>query len=77
MDNACMSVDEKLSTVELLKLAADQHQKRVVLSEEERAQLIALLKQRGADELEYGEEVVFENVRMVRRVNGAVGVYFS
>ncbi|MCC7529061.1 MAG: hypothetical protein IT342_11090 [Candidatus Melainabacteria bacterium] len=66
-----------LKTAELLKLAADNHHKRITLSEDERKQVIALLKQKGAEELEYGQEIEFDTVRLVRRVTGAVGVYFS
>lgn len=70
-------VDPKLSTLELLKLAADNHKKVIELSETDRQLLIALLKERGAEELEYGQELEVENVRLVRRVNGAVGIYYS
>ena len=70
-------IDPTLSTLELLKLAAENHQKKIELSEAERQSLVALLKERGAEELEYGQEIEVDNVRLVRRVNGAVGVYFS
>lgn len=70
-------VDPKLSTLELLKLAAENHQKKIELPETDRQLLVALLKQRGADELEYGQELEVDNVRLVRRVNGAVGIYYS
>jgi hypothetical protein len=70
-------IDPKLSTLELLKLAAENHQKKIELSEPDRQTLTALLKERGADELEYGQELEVENVRLVRRVNGAVGIYYS
>ena len=70
-------ISADLKTEELLKLAADNHHKRITLSEDERKQVIALLKQKGAEELEYGQEIEFDTVRLVRRVTGAVGVYFS
>lgn len=66
-----------LKTEELLKLAADNHHKRITLSEDERKMVIDLLKKKGAEELEFGQEIEFETVRLVRRVTGAVGVYFS
>lgn len=69
--------DAKMSTNELMKVAADHHHKRVELSEQERKDLINLLKQRGLEELEYGEELEVDSVRLLRRVTGAVGVYFS
>ena len=70
-------ISADLKTDELLKLAADNHHKRITLSEEERKMVIDLLKKKGAEELEYGQEIEFETVRLVRRVTGAVGVYFS
>jgi hypothetical protein len=70
-------IDPKLSTLELLKLAAENHQKKIELSESDRQTLTTLLKERGADELEYGQEIEVDNVRLVRRVNGAVGIYYS
>lgn len=70
-------VDPKMSTMELLKLAAENHQKKVELAEADRQFLVALLKERGQDELEYGQEIEVDNVRLVRRVNGAVGIYYS
>lgn len=69
--------DSKMSTSELMKVAADHHHKRIELSEQERKDLINLLKHRGQEELEYGEELEVDSVRLLRRVTGAVGVYFS
>jgi low affinity Fe/Cu permease len=66
-----------MSINELLRVAADHHHKRITLSDEERSEVIAALKRRGQDELEYGEEVTVDAVRLVKRVTGAVGVYFS
>jgi len=70
-------VKQDLSTLELMKLAADNHHKRIQLTDEERAELIALLKKRAAEELEYGQEIEHDAVRVIRRVTGAVGVYFN
>jgi hypothetical protein len=76
--NAGMSlVSAELSTTELMKLAADNHHKRVELSADDRAELIALLKKRAAEELDFGQELEHETVRIIRRVTGAVGVYFN
>jgi hypothetical protein len=66
-----------LSTTELMKIAADHHQKRLELTPAEKELLISTLKERGRNELEYGEEIEIENVRLIRRVTGAVGVYFA
>jgi hypothetical protein len=70
-------IDPKLSTMELLKLAAENHQKKITLEESERQILTSILKERGQEELEYGQEVEVDNVRLVKRVNGAVGIYYS
>jgi hypothetical protein len=70
-------IDPTLPTSELMKLAADHHQKRVELSAPQKDLLINLLKERGRNELEYGEELEVETVRLIRRVTGAVGVYFG
>lgn len=69
--------DANMSTNDLMKVAADHHHKRIELSEQERKDLINLLKQRGQEELEYGQEIEVDSVRLLRRVTGAVGVYFS
>lgn len=69
-------IDPKLSTIELLKLAAENHQHKT-LSDADKLLLTTILKERGADELEYGQEVEVNNVRLVKRVNGAVGIYYS
>lgn len=70
-------INPELSTVELMKLAADDHQKTIELSQAERDQLFDLLKERGRQELEYGEELEIESVKLIRRVTGAVGIYFE
>jgi hypothetical protein len=69
--------DPNLPTAELLKLAADYHQKRLELGPLEKDLLISTLKERGRAELEFGQEIEFENVRLIRRVTGAVGIYFD
>jgi hypothetical protein len=66
-----------MSIQQLLALAAQNHKKAIKLAEDERVLLINLLKEKGASELEYGEEIEVDDVRLVRRVTGAVGVYFS
>lgn len=70
-------VSQTLSTTELLRLAADHHHGRIQLPEEERQALIALIKRRGAEELEYGQEMVVDTVTLIRRVTGAVSIYFG
>jgi hypothetical protein len=72
-----MTEVKALSTAELLKMAADHYQKRISMTEEENKQLISLLKQRGMEELEFGQEIEYENVRLIKRVTGAVGLYFQ
>jgi hypothetical protein len=70
-------IDPTKSLAELLKVAADFGQKRIELTDEEKALLVSTLKKRGQEELEFGEERECETVRIVRRVTGAVGVYFN
>ena len=70
-------VNPEATTKDLMRLAADHGQKRITLSDEDKALLISLLKQRAQDELDYGQEIECETVRVVRRVTGAVGVYFN
>lgn len=72
-----MEIDPKLSTRELMKLAGDHHKKRIELTDAERDLLITILKERGRTELEYGEELEVEEVRLVHRVTGAVSIYFN
>lgn len=72
-----VEIDPKMSMQDLMKLAAAQHRKEVEMSDEDKASLIAILKERGAIELEYGEELEVENVRLVHRVTGAVSIYFQ
>ena len=66
-----------MSTMQLLKIANDNHVGTIQLSEQDRAFLITILKEKAQDELEYGEEVEFEKVRLVRRVTGAVSIVFE
>ncbi len=70
-------IDPELSTVELMKIAGDDHLKKIELTLEERDRLFSLLKERGRQELEYGEELEIDAVRLIRRVTGAVGIYFE
>lgn len=70
-------VNPSLTTPQLMQLAADHSQNRVTLTDADKAVLIGLLKQRGADELDYGQEVECENVRLIKRVTGAIGLYFK
>ena len=70
-------INPELSTVELMKIAADDHKKIIELAQAERDQLLDLLKERGRQELEYGEELEIDTVRLIRRVTGAVGIYFA
>ena len=70
-------IDSTMPTEQLLRLAADHHKKQTELSEREKGELIALLKARGEEELDYGQELVIDSVRLIKRVTGAVGIYFS
>ena len=71
------SYTEEMTVYELLKVAADHDKQLMVLTEEEIQDLIVLLKQKGEEQLEHGQEIEVEGVRLVKRVTGAVGVYFK
>lgn len=66
-----------MSARQLLRVANDHHSGVAPLAEGERLELIELLKEKGRDELEYGEELLVEKVRLVRRVTGAVSIFFE
>ncbi|HMW89107.1 MAG TPA: hypothetical protein PKN86_02905 [Candidatus Obscuribacter sp.] len=67
----------EMSAMDLLKLANDFHTGKLTLSAEEKSHLLDLLRIKGAEELEYGQEVEHEKVRLVRRVTGAVSIFFE
>lgn len=67
----------ELQTVDLMKIAAADRAKTVELTDTERDQLFALLKERALQELDYGEELEVDTVKLIRRVTGAVGIYFD
>ncbi len=71
------AIDPNKTTAQLLQLAADYSQKRLELTDEDRLNLVALLKRRAQEELDLGQEIECENVRVIRRVTGAIGVYFN
>jgi hypothetical protein len=72
-----IEISPNMSTQELMKLAASHHKKLIDLTDLERELLLNLLKERGRNELEYGEELEVDDVRLVRRVTGAVSIYFN
>jgi len=72
-----VEINTTLSTVELMKLAGDDHKKNIELTDAQRDQLFELIKERGRSELDYGEELEIDDVRLIRRVTGAVGIYFA
>ena len=71
------SISPQSTLPELLKIANDNHLGLINLPDEEKATLIACIKELGQLELEYGEETLFEKVRVVRRVTGAVSIFFE
>ena len=54
------SISPQSTLPELLKIANDNHLGLINLPDEEKATLIACIKERGQLELEYGEETLFE-----------------
>ncbi|MBL0187584.1 MAG: hypothetical protein IPP97_17780 [Candidatus Obscuribacter sp.] len=71
------TISSSMTVHDLLKLANDFHTGVLVLSEDEKKQMLDLLRLKGAEELEYGEEVEHEKVKLVRRVTGAVSIFFE
>jgi hypothetical protein len=43
----------------------------------ERALIIELLKERGREELDFGQELCFSGVKLVKRVTGTVSIFFN
>jgi hypothetical protein len=70
-------ITSKLSTGQLLKIANDNHTGLIQLSETEKGLLLEFLREKGRDELELGQEMEHEKVRLVRRVTGAVSIFFE
>ncbi|MBU6453836.1 MAG: hypothetical protein KGS72_18805 [Cyanobacteria bacterium REEB67] len=70
-------ITNKLSSGQLLKIANDNHIGLIQLSETEKGLLLEFLREKGRDELELGQEMEHEKVRLVRRVTGAVSIFFE
>lgn len=47
------------------------------LSDIDKSLLVEILKERGRTELEYGQEISFGTVKLVKRVTGNVSVFFG
>lgn len=60
-----------------MKVAAELRDGVNELSNIDKELLIELLKERGRKELDYGQELVVEKIKVVRRVTGAVSVFFG
>ncbi|MBK9143014.1 MAG: hypothetical protein KC777_04930 [Cyanobacteria bacterium HKST-UBA02] len=71
------AVDPEMTIQQLLQLVADNHHEKIALSEDEKQQAIDLLKRRAVEELDFGEELSVDKVRLIKRVTGAVGLYFK
>jgi hypothetical protein len=67
----------RLTAAQLLKIANDNHLGLIQLSENEKGLLLEFLREKGRDELELGQELEHEKVRLVRRVTGAVSIFFE
>lgn len=71
------AISPDMSTLELLKLANDNFLGQLELSELDRGLLLELLREKGREELEFGQELEHEKVRLVKRVTGAVSIFFE
>ncbi|MBX9667509.1 MAG: hypothetical protein K2X93_07820 [Candidatus Obscuribacterales bacterium] len=70
-------VSPLLSTPDLMRIAADHKNGAVSLTAIDERLLLELLKERGRDELDFGQELVIDSVKLVRRVTGNVSVFFG
>lgn len=72
-----MNISPDLTIQELLQIASDHKDGSKPMPEEDCAELIAMIKTRACDELDYGEEMIVGTARIVKRVTGAVSVFFG
>ncbi|MDZ4835974.1 MAG: hypothetical protein SGJ27_19515 [Candidatus Melainabacteria bacterium] len=71
-------ISPTLSTPDLMRIAADhKNGGSTSLSPIDERLLLELLKERGRDELDYGQELIVDRVKIVRRVTGNVSVFFG
>jgi len=70
-------VSPTLSTPELMRIAAEHKNGGAGLTPIDERLLLELLKERGRDELDYGQELVVDSVKIIRRVTGNVSVFFG
>lgn len=70
-------ISPQLSTPELMRIAVEHKNGSVNLNSIDHQLLIELLKERGRMELDYGQELVVDSVKIVRRVTGNVSVFFG
>ena len=71
------AIDSASSIKDLLQILADDHTKKAILPDDVKQAAIDLIKAKAFEELEYGQEIKAGKVRIVKRVTGAVGLYFS
>lgn len=71
------AISPDMSTMELLRLANDNFVGKLELSELDKGLLLELLREKGREELEFGQELEHEKVRLVKRVTGAVSIFFE
>jgi hypothetical protein len=72
-----VELSTNLTTGQLLKIANDNHLGIITLSDTEKGLLLEFLREKGRDELELGQELEHDKVRLVRRVTGAVSIFFE
>lgn len=71
------TVSPTLSTPELMRIAAEHKGGGKSLTPFDERLLLELLKERGREELDYGQELVVDSVKIIRRVTGNVSVFFG
>ncbi len=70
-------ISPHLSTPDLMRIAAESKSGSVKLSDIEQQLLLEMLKERGREELDFGQELVVDSVKIVRRVTGNVSIFFG
>jgi hypothetical protein len=60
-----------------MRIAASHKSGSINLSLVDESLLIELLKERGREELDFGQELVVDTVKIVRRVTGNVSIFFG
>lgn len=76
-DRSVTALSTDMTTAQLMRIAADHHTGVIKLSDLDKSLLLELLREKGREELDYGQEIEVGTVRLVKRVTGSVSVFFG